>query len=150
MANKIHPKDGLEHMGEDIRKFFHGWKIFTLKDNVLFVAFGLITATLFNNIISSFINDILMPLFNYTFGIKLENLFVVLINGTKNINNYSSLDNAKNDDAVTFNYGSFINDCLYLLIVSFVLYLLYKLSKIIQRLDKSKKKKLFLKNHQND
>ena len=47
-----------------MRKFFKEFKAFISKGNVFDLAVGMIIATAFNKIVSSLVNDIIMPLIN--------------------------------------------------------------------------------------
>ena len=62
-----------------MRKFFQEFKAFISKGNVFDMAVGLIIATAFNKIVSSLVNDIIMPLVTYSTGAaSLEDLSIVL------------------------------------------------------------------------
>ncbi len=92
---------------------------FAIRGNVLDMAVGIIIGTAFNKIVSSLINDIIMPPFGLLLGkVDFSNLFINL-SGTP----YTSLAEAKAAGAPTINYGVFINHLIHFFIVSFVMFL---------------------------
>jgi large conductance mechanosensitive channel len=87
---------------------FKEFKEFALKGNVVDTAVGIIIGVAFGKIITSFVNDIIMPPFSLLLGkINFSNLY---INLTKTP--YASLAEAKAAGAATINYGMFINNIL--------------------------------------
>jgi large conductance mechanosensitive channel len=98
------------------------FKEFAMKGNVLDMAVGIIIGAAFGKIITSLVNDILMPPIGLLFGkLDFSNLFINL-SGT----DYKSLAEAKNAGAATLNYGLFLNNIIDFLIVSFAIFLLVK------------------------
>ena len=118
-----------EHVDEAqarVRKFYGGWKSFAFKDDITNVAIGMIIATSFKNVVRSLIVDIFMPLLiGFGAGVNTENLFIILRDGKTNTS-YVTLEDAKNDGAVTLNYGLFLHVFIDLIFVSVVLYLFMK------------------------
>lgn len=109
---------------------FKEFKEFALKGNVVDTAVGIIIGVAFGKIITSFVNDIIMPPFSLLLGkINFSNLY---INLTKTP--YATLADAKAAGAATLNYGMFINNVLDFLIVAFVIFI------VIRQLNKLKKK----------
>lgn len=97
-----------------IKKFFHDFKQFISKGNIFDMAVGLIIATAFNTIVSSLVDDILMPLFTWTLGAKsLADLSVVL--------KWSD-----NSPSLIWNYGAFLQAILNFLVIAFSLFLMVK------------------------
>jgi len=95
---------------------------FVMRGNVLDLAVAFIMGAAFGQIISSLVNDILMPPIGLLLGrIDFSNLFVSL-SGVP----YSSLAQAKAAGAPTINYGVFINVVINFLIVAFVIFLLVR------------------------
>lgn len=93
---------------------------FIMRGNVLDLAVGIIIGGAFGKIVSSFVNDILMPPLGLIMGkINFSDLFVNL-SGTA----YPSVAAAKAAGAPTINYGLFINTIIDFLIVAFAIYLL--------------------------
>lgn len=101
---------------------FKEFKEFAMKGNVLDMAVGIIIGAAFGKIVSSFVQDILMPPIGKLMGgVDFSNYFVSLSGGS-----YPSLAAAKAAGAATLNYGVFINTVLDFLIVAFAIFLLVK------------------------
>jgi large conductance mechanosensitive channel len=95
---------------------------FTLRGNVLDMAIGIIIGAAFGKIITSFVNDILMPPIGLLLGnVDFSNLFISLSGQP-----YATLEEAQAAGAATINYGLFINTVLDFLIVAFVVFLLVR------------------------
>jgi large conductance mechanosensitive channel len=99
------------------------FKEFALKGNVLDLAIGIIIGAAFTAIVSSLVDDILMPPIGLiTGGVDFSQLFVVL----KGEGTYNTIEQAKEAGAVTWNIGLFINAVIKFLIVAFAVFLLVK------------------------
>ena len=95
---------------------------FALKGNAVDLAIGVIIGVAFGGIVTSLVNDIMMPPIGKALGgVDFSNLFLVLGDGT-----YPSLKAAKEAGAATINYGIFINVVINFLIVAFVLFMVVK------------------------
>jgi large conductance mechanosensitive channel len=95
---------------------------FALRGNVLDLAIGVIIGAAFGKIVTSFVNDILMPPIGLLLGsVDFSDLFLSL-NGTA----YPSLAAAQEAGAPTLNYGLFINNVIDFLIVAFVVFLIVR------------------------
>lgn len=98
------------------------FKEFAMRGNVLDMAVGIIIGAAFGKIVTSLVNDILMPPFGLVLGkMDFSNLFLN-ISGIS----YPSLAAAKAAGAATINYGIFINNVIDFLIVAFVIFLLIR------------------------
>jgi large conductance mechanosensitive channel len=98
------------------------FKEFATRGNVLDLAIGIIIGGAFGKIVSSFVNDILMPPVGLMLGkVNFSDLFISLTGGT-----YKSLAEAKQAGAVTLNYGSFIQSIVDFLIIAFAIFLLVR------------------------
>jgi large conductance mechanosensitive channel len=96
------------------------FKEFALKGNMIDLAIAVILGGAFGKIITSLVNDIIMPLIGQLLGkVNFSDLFISL-NGTK----YASLADAQAAGAATFNYGMFINTIIDFLIVAFIIFLI--------------------------
>lgn len=101
---------------------FKEFKEFAVKGNVIDLAVGIIMGIAFGAIISSLVNDIIMPPIGLLLGnIDFANLFINL-SGTA----YPSLKAAKDAGAATINYGVFINTVLNFIIVALVVFVLVR------------------------
>jgi large conductance mechanosensitive channel len=98
------------------------FKKFALQGNVLDMAVGIIIGASFGKIITSVVNDVLMPPIGLLLGrVDFTSLFINLSG-----NPYASLAEAKAAGAPTINYGLFLNTVLDFVIVAFVIFLLVK------------------------
>ena len=108
---------------------FTEFKKFAVRGNVVDLAIGVIIGASFTGIITSMVNDVLMPPIGLALGgVDFSNFFLVL----KGDPTLDTLAAAKAAKAVTINYGLFINACISFLIVAFVLFLfLRQLNKLV-------------------
>lgn len=98
------------------------FKKFAMRGNVIDLAVGIIIGASFGKIVSSFVNDILMPVIGMFLGkVDFSNLFINLPG-----NNYPTIAVAKAAGAATINYGLFINTIVDFLIIAFAIFLLIK------------------------
>jgi large conductance mechanosensitive channel len=98
------------------------FKQFAMRGNVLDMAVGIIMGAAFGRIVSSVVNDIIMPPIGLVLGhVDFSNLFINL-SGT----HYDSLADAKKAGAALISYGAFLNTVIDFLIVAFVVFLLVK------------------------
>lgn len=98
------------------------FKEFAAKGSVLDLAVGVILGAGFGRIVTSLVDDLLMPPIGKLIGnVDFSNLFINLSGGS-----HSSLAAAKAAGAATINYGVFANTVLNFLIVAFALFLLIK------------------------
>jgi len=101
-------------------KMIQEFKQFALKGNVVDMAVGIIIGAAFGKIVSSLVNDIIMPPIGLAVGgVDFKDLNLVLKQGT--------VDQAGNAiAAVTLNYGAFIQTAFDFLIVAFAIFLMIK------------------------
>ncbi len=101
---------------------FREFKEFAMRGNVLDLAIAVIIGVAFGAIVTSFVNDILMPPIGMGMGgLDFKDLFVSL-NGQP----YPSLDAARKAAAPVIAYGNFLNTIINFLIVVFAIFLLVK------------------------
>lgn len=95
---------------------------FIMRGNVMDMAVGVIIGGAFQKIISSLVDDIIMPLISIlTGGIDFNNKFVVLDGGS-----YATLEAAKEAGAATLNYGTFITVVINFILMALVIFFLVK------------------------
>ena len=110
------------------------FKEFAVKGNVIDLAVGIIIGAAFGKIVSSMVNDILMPPIGKLLGnVDFKDMFVVLSRGAENKGPYVSLTDAKAAGAATLNYGLFINTVIEFLIVAFAVFMLVKAINTLRR-----------------
>jgi large conductance mechanosensitive channel len=98
------------------------FKTFIMRGNVMDLAIGVIIGAAFSKIVTSLVEDVVMPPIGLILGkVDFSDLYVNLGHG-----NYSSLDDAKKAGAATVNYGLFINTIINFLIIAVVIFLVVK------------------------
>jgi large conductance mechanosensitive channel len=101
---------------------FAEFKKFIMRGNVMDLAIGVIIGAAFGKIVTSLVNDILMPIGGLATGkMDFSNMFVSL-----NGQSYPTVAAAKAAGAPTLNYGIFINTVIEFLIVALVIFLIVK------------------------
>ncbi|KAK4235283.1 large-conductance mechanosensitive channel [Achaetomium macrosporum] len=103
-------------------RILHGFIDFAFQGNVLEIAFGLILASMFTALVTSFVSDILLPPLSVLLPLNknLEEKFAVLRPGPNQP--YNTLKQAQDDGAVVMAYGFFLNRLLNFMGVGFSLY----------------------------
>ncbi|MAD36450.1 MAG: large conductance mechanosensitive channel protein MscL [Tistrella sp.] len=98
------------------------FRVFAVKGNAFDLAVGVIIGAAFGAIVTSLVNDVIMPPIGYlTGGIDFTDIFINLSGG-----DYPSLAAAKEAGAATINVGVFLNRVISFLIVAWVLFLLVR------------------------
>ena len=92
------------------------------------MAVGVIIGGAFGAIVTSFINDVIMPFIGLlTGGVNFKDQFVILKNTTDVANEaITSVDQATELGVTTFNYGAFITAVLNFIIMALVIFLMVK------------------------
>jgi len=99
---------------------FKGFREFIMRGNVLDLAVAVIIGAAFGKIVTSLVNDILMPPLGLALkNVDFSNLFVDLSGG-----HYATLAQAKAAGDATISYGVFLNNVIDFLIVAFVIFLM--------------------------
>ena len=102
--------------------FIKEFKEFAVKGNVMDMAVGVIIGGAFGKIVTSLVNDVLMPVIGkLTGGVSFVDLFVNLGDG-----NYKTLAEAKEAGAAVFAYGQFIQNIIDFVIVAFCIFMMIK------------------------
>lgn len=100
--------------------FIQDFKAFALKGNVVDMAVGVIVGGAFGKIVTSIVNNIIMPPIGVlTGGMDFTDLKLVLKDAVKEGDQVVS-------EAVTLNYGQFIQDVVDFLIIAFCIFLMVK------------------------
>ena len=98
------------------------FKAFAMRGNVLDMAVGIILGGAFGKIVTSLVQDLLMPPIGLLLGeVDFSSMFLSLTG-----RHYASLAAAKEAGAPTMNYGVFMNTVLDFLIVAFAVFLLVR------------------------
>jgi len=94
---------------------FKEFKQFAMRGNVVDMAVGIIIGAAFGKIVSSLVNDVIMPPIGYIIGgIDFSDLAITIREATADA------------AAVTINYGSFINVVIDFVIVAFAIFMVIK------------------------
>ena len=102
------------------------FKEFAIKGNMLDMAVGIIIGAAFGTVVSSFVNDLLMPVVSGVIGMPdFAQLFMVLKEGTPPPP-YATVEAAAEAGAVTLNWGMFVNNLISLMLVAFALFMVIK------------------------
>ena len=100
------------------------FKEFAMRGNVMDMAVGVIIGGAFGKIVTSLVNDILMPLVGKVLGnTDFTNLYAVLAG---DVPAGTSLDQAREAGASVFAYGAFIQNVVDFLIVAFCIFMVIK------------------------
>lgn len=98
------------------------FKEFAVKGNAMDMAVGIIIGAAFGKIVSSLVNDVIMPPIGKLLGnVDFSGLFINLGSTA-----YQTLVEAQNAGAPTLNYGSFIQTLLDFLIVAGAVFMMVK------------------------
>ena len=107
------------------------FKQFAMRGNVVDLAVGVIIGAAFGKIITSLVNDILMPPIGLLLGkVDFSNLFITL-SGKK----FTTLAQAQDAGSVTINIGIFLNTIIDFLIVSLAIFLLIRQLNKLEEVD---------------
>ncbi len=98
---------------------------FAVKGNVIDLAVAVIIGAAFGKIVTSFVEDIIMPIIGMMTGkVNFVDKFIVLSNPKNAV--LDSLADAKKAGAAVIAYGNFLNVTLNFLIIAFVVFLMVK------------------------
>lgn len=98
------------------------FKDFAMRGNVVDMAVGIIIGAAFGKIVSSFVNDVIMPPIGLLLGgVDFSAIFINLSGG-----DYDSLAAAQEAGAATINVGLFINTVIDFIIVAFAIFMVIR------------------------
>ena len=98
-----------------IKGFLNEFKQFAVRGNVIDMAVGIIIGGAFGTIVSSLVNDIIMPPIGWALdGVDFSDLKLVLVKEAEGVK------------GVAINYGLFLNNVISFLIVAFAVFILIK------------------------
>ena len=102
--------------------FIKEFKEFAVKGNVMDMAVGVIIGGAFGKIVTSLVNDVLMPIIGkLTGGISFTDLFVTLGDGE-----FKTLAAAQEAGTAVLAYGQFIQNIIDFIIIAFCIFLMIK------------------------
>ena len=105
---------------------FKEFKEFAMKGNVMDMAVGIIIGGAFGKIVSSFVNDVLMPPIGLALGgVDFSNLAMTLKEASGDV------------AAVTLNYGAFIQTVVDFIIIAFAIFMVIKAMNAAKKKDEA-------------
>jgi large conductance mechanosensitive channel len=107
-------------------KIIEEFKEFAFKGNVMDMAIGVIIGGAFGKIVSSIVADLIMPLIAAAWGVNVSDLKIELKPGVPEKVNEAGEVIEEAIEAVTWNYGAFIQNVLDFFIIAICLFLLIK------------------------
>ena len=117
-------------MGKDFKEFI-------LRGNVVDLAVGVIIGAAFGTIVTSLVNDLIMPPIGLLLGnVDFADLFIVLKDGAKAAGPYATLADAQAAGAVTLNYGIFFSRVMAFMIVAFAVFMMVRGVNRLKRAEK--------------
>ena len=101
---------------------FSEFKTFLMRGNVVDLAVAVVLGAAFGAIVTSFVNDLLMPPLGLALGrVNFTDLFVTLSGQS-----YPTLAAAKAAGAPTLNYGVFINTIINFILIAFAVFVVVR------------------------
>lgn len=102
--------------------FIEEFKAFAFKGNIIDLAVGIIVGTAFNNLVQSFVKDLIMPIFGWMLaGQSFSTLYIVLGGGQ-----FESLEAAQAAQAPVLLYGQFINNVIDFLVLALTVFVVLR------------------------
>ncbi|KAJ1913899.1 hypothetical protein IWQ60_009033 [Tieghemiomyces parasiticus] len=151
-------------LAHSVGSLWDEFKEFIDKGNVVDLAIGIILGSAFSKVVSSFVEDILLPPLGLLIGSNFENRFAVLRYGNGNtlsdgepatqfwpgrsdesdssLPEYNTIEQAQSDGAITLNYGRFIQYSVNFLIVGAALYVMVRFVLMFRQQQKAEPKNL--------
>lgn len=103
------------------------FKAFAMRGNVVDMAVGIVIGGAFGNIVTSFVNDVVMPPIGVlTGGADFSDLKVVIKEGTAEVKDAAGTVLTPAAEAVTLNYGAFVTTVIDFVIVAFAIFMVVK------------------------
>jgi large conductance mechanosensitive channel len=110
------------------------FKEFAMKGNIVDLAVGVVIGGAFGKIVTSLVNDIIMPTVSLLIGkVDFSNLFIDLSG-----KGHKTIELAKKAGDATINYGLFINNVIDFLIIAFSIFIVIKQLNKLNKLTKKK------------
>jgi large conductance mechanosensitive channel len=105
------------------------FKAFIMRGNVLDLAIAVIIGGVFGKIVTSLVNDIIMPPIGLILGkVDFRNLYINLSDAS-----FATLADAQKAGVPIIKYGAFINTIIDFLIVSFIIFLVVRAANRLQK-----------------
>ena len=129
-------KNGLKKGGKKVKNLMSDFSNFAMKGNVIDLAVGVVIGTSFGKIVTSLVNDLVMPALSVITGeINLSKLQLVLVEGVE------ATEETPAVDPIVLTYGNFLQTIVEFLIIAFAIFLALRyLGKVHKKLEELKKK----------
>ncbi|MDD4880331.1 MAG: large conductance mechanosensitive channel protein MscL [Gallionellaceae bacterium] len=102
--------------------FMQEFKAFAMRGNVIDMAVGVVIGGAFGKVVSSLVQDVIMPPIGALLGgVNFNNLYIDLSNG-----GYATLETAEKAGAPLIKYGAFTNTMIDFVIIAFVIFMAIK------------------------
>lgn len=109
-------------MSDDKKSVLKEFRTFAMRGNVIDLAVGVVIGTAFGGIVSSLVNDVIMPPFGVLLGgLDFSNYFITLGEG-----DFASLQEAKEAGVATLAYGKFVNTIVNFVIIAFAIFMVVR------------------------
>ena len=122
-----------------MKKFFSEFKAFALKGNVVDMAVGVIIGGAFGAIVSSLINDIIMPLLGLLIKVDFTKWFIPL--GEVPEGTEMTADALAAAGVSVFHYGKFISAIIYFILIALCIFIVVRALRKAEEKAKETKKK---------
>jgi large conductance mechanosensitive channel len=110
------------------------FKEFVMRGNVMDMAVGIIIGAAFGAIVTSLVNDVIMPPVGLLLGgVDFSSFFLLLKAGAKAAPPYATVAEAKAAGAVTLNIGLFLNAVMSFVILAFAVFVVIKAVNQVRR-----------------
>lgn len=120
-----------------MKSFLKEFKDFAMRGNVIDLAVGVIIGGAFQKIVTSLVNDLIMPLFSLLTKNDFATKFIQLTNRE---NPVSTIEEATEQGVAILTYGNFISVVIDFIIMAFVIFLFIKLINKLSTLGKKEEK----------
>lgn len=120
-----------------MKSFLKEFKDFAMRGNVIDLAVGVIIGGAFQKIVTSLVNDLIMPLFSLLTKNDFATKFIQLTNRE---NPVSTVEEATEQGIAILTYGNFISVVIDFIIMAFVIFLFIKLINKLSTLGKKEEK----------
>ncbi|MCL2671145.1 MAG: large conductance mechanosensitive channel protein MscL [Clostridiales bacterium] len=109
------------------KRLIEDFKAFAFKGNVIDMAVGVIIGGAFGKIVSSIVNDLLMPLLGAVAKVDIAHWYILLRPGADGMTAYDGMQAALDAGAVVWAYGNFISVVLDFFFIAISVFLFVRL-----------------------
>lgn len=114
-----------------IKSVVSDFKHFINRGSVLDLAVGIVIGEAFSSVVTSFVTDIFSPVLGLIVTSKLSEAFLVILKGPHFP--YKTRDEAREDGAITWNYGNFVQLVINFMCISICLFVVVRMSQSMRK-----------------